>query len=109
MIFSKMHVGRHYDRRFHSQLWICVAKHNLGRSDLHHRELGEVPLGCGQRITIATASTTSDHFARRSKYVGVGRRRKEDYDIPLLGLYDDLMSNGSARKDKAQQNHVYDP
>ncbi len=109
VIFGKMHLWRHNDRRFHSQLWRQVANHNLRRSDLYHRELGESAFRCGQRITISTASTTTDHFAGRPKYVGVRGRCNEEYDLSLLGLYDDLMSNGSARKDEAHQCNVYYP
>ena len=101
VIFGKVHLGRHNDCRFYRQLGIRVAKHNLRRSDLHHRELGESPSRRGQRITIPTASTTTDHFAGRPKYVGVRGRCNEEYDLSLLGLYDDLMSDGSARKDEA--------
>jgi len=46
-----------------------VAKHNLRRRDLLHREFWQSSLGCGQRIMISPAATTSDHFLRSSKYV----------------------------------------
>jgi hypothetical protein len=57
---------------------------------------------------ISSAPTTSDHFVRRAKNVGIGRRRDEDYDLSLPGLLDDLMSKRSTREDEAQQRNVND-
>ena len=58
---------------------------------------------------ISSTASTSDDFLRCSKDVRVGRRCNEGYDLSLLGLLYNLMSNGSADNDEAQQYHVNYP
>jgi hypothetical protein len=101
VIFRELHLWRNYDGGFYGKLWLHIAKHNLRRRDLHWRKVGQSSLRCRRRITISAATTASYNLLRSFKYIRIRGRRYESHELSLLGLLHSLMSDGSARKDKA--------
>ena len=107
VIFRDLNRRRDH-RRFRGKLRILIADHNLGRSDLHHGNLGQSSLRRRLRIMISSATSAADHRSRNSQDVCVGSRSDQSYDLALLGLLHNVMSKSRAHKNQTYQDNVDD-
>jgi hypothetical protein len=96
VIVSQVNLRRNHNGGLDRQLGPHVVNHDLRRRDLLHRSLWKPAFGWRHNIVIAATTAAADNFFRNGEGVRIGGRRNQRYDLTLLDLLNNFVTEHCA-------------